>query len=120
MTESQILTDIIRAAFSHPCVGVLLRNNVGAVKSGSRWIRYGLGKGSSDLIGWTTNGIFLAVEVKTLNGKVSPEQIKFIEDVRKHGGIAFIATSRDEFDRLMTEHINFYALKRERQKENPF
>ncbi len=75
----------------------LLRNNVGALqnKEGT-WIRYGLGVGTADLVGWLTvdgAALFLAVEVKSESGRVSPEQTNFINAVRAAGGRAGIARS---------------------------
>ncbi len=75
----------------------LFRNNVGALqnKEGT-WIRYGLGVGTSDLVGWLTvdgAAMFIAVEVKSESGRVSPEQTNFINAVRAAGGRAGIARS---------------------------
>lgn len=87
----------------------LFRNNVGAYQDkDGRWIRYGVaGKGGSDLIGWRSItigpehlgrkvAIFCAIEVKGAGGRPSKEQLQFIEQVRKAGGIAGIARSEDE------------------------
>lgn len=69
------------------------RNNVGCLQN----IHYGLGKGSADLVGLVkTTGQFLAVEVKTPIGRVSPEQAAWLEAVRGMGGLAFVWRSVDE------------------------
>jgi|LakMenEpi03Aug12_release.lakeMendotaPanAssembly.Ray.scaffolds.fasta_scaffold45299_10 hypothetical protein len=80
----------------------LFRNNVGlATTRNGHTIRYGLCTGSSDLIGWTTReitpemvgqkvAIFTAVELKTKNVRVTPEQWIFLEQVKKAGGIAIL------------------------------
>lgn len=86
----------------------LFRNNVGVAKleNGSR-LRYGLAVGSADLIGWLpivigtqhigmTIARFMAVEVKSKRGKLSPEQQAFLNAVRNAGGIATMARSIDE------------------------
>ena len=87
--------------------GRIFRNNVGmAYSKKGRPVRFGLCKGSSDLIGWTeVNGIavFTAVEVKRPIGKPTPEQLQFIEVVRSAGGIAGIARSEDEAEQIVTE-----------------
>ena len=57
---------------------------------------FGLAVGSSDIIGITPEGLFLAVEVKTLKGRPTKEQLRFIEAVRAAGGIAGIARSVEE------------------------
>lgn len=100
----------------------VFRNNVGtgwigkvsATKDGGKYIENprplhaGLCTGSSDLIGWTERtitpdmvgkkiAIFTAIEVKKTNRSViSKHQLNFIDQVRKSGGIAGIATSGDQ------------------------
>ncbi len=77
-----------------------------------RPLHAGLIKGSSDLIGWTpkkvtpemvgkTVAVFTAIEVKTEKGRVTPEQVQFIEQVRKAGGIAGVVRSPEEAERLI-------------------
>jgi len=52
-------------------------------------------KGISDLIGiW--EGKPLYIEVKTAKGRVSDHQAVFIDTVKQHGGIAFIARSVED------------------------
>ena len=84
------------------------RNNTGVLRNEAGIpIRFGLCKGSSDLICITpvvvtqdmvgsTIGVFTAVEVKTLKGRVSPEQQTFIDAVNKAGGIAGVARSVED------------------------
>ncbi len=104
----------------------VFRNNVGTgwqgetTRKGSliiiqnpRPLHAGLCEGSSDLIGWTTIevtpdmvgkkiAIFTAVEVKTSSGRVSEQQVNFIEQVRKAGGIAGIARNETEAINLLS------------------
>ena len=56
-------------------------------------MQFGLCRGSSDLIGITPDGRFLAIEVKTPNGKPTADQLAFIEAVRRAGGVAGICRS---------------------------
>lgn len=63
---------------------------------------FGLCIGSSDLIGVTPDGRFLAVEVKTSKGRTTIQQTNFIDAVRNAGGVAGIARSPDEALRLLT------------------
>lgn len=104
----------------------IFRNNTGMgwtgshnrTKEGSILIRdarplhAGLTKGSSDLIGWTTReitpdmvgqkvAVFTAIEVKTEKGRATAEQLNFIAQVRKSGGIAGIARSPEEARNLI-------------------
>lgn len=86
-------------------VGKLLHKAGDQVTLGNaHLVQFGLCKGSSDLICMTpvtitpdmvgqTVGVFTAVEVKTKTGRVSPEQLQFIEAVRAAGGIAGLARS---------------------------
>lgn len=53
-------------------------------------------KGVSDVLGILPDGKLLAIEVKSKTGKASPEQLEFIEKIKKSGGVAFVARSLDE------------------------
>lgn len=91
--------------------GRLFRNNVGtATTKDGRFIKFGLTVGSGDCIGYLpivitekmvgkTVAVFLSVESKTAKGVVKPEQQNWIDNVKKMGGIAFIARSIDDFNR---------------------
>jgi len=73
---------------------LIWRNNTGCLKNQAGIpIKFGLCVGSSDLIGITPDGEFLAVEIKTPTGRATPEQTRFINAVRSRGGIAGIARS---------------------------
>lgn len=82
--------------------GRLFRNNVGLARyrgrAGVQQVRYGLAPGSSDLIGWTPDGRFWAVEVKRSGWGPSPswlesDQNKFLVAVRSAGGVGVVVTS---------------------------
>lgn len=79
------------------------RNNTGVLKD-SRGVpvRFGLCVGSSDIIG-LYQGRFLAVEVKTPQGKVTKKQKKFLDLVIKNGGIAFIARGKEDVEYCLTK-----------------
>lgn len=47
--------------------------------------------GVSDVIGITKDGRWVACEIKTLNDRLSDDQILFLNDVKKAGGEAYIA-----------------------------
>ena len=78
----------------------LWRNNTGAlVDQQGRFVRFGLCKGSSDLIGLRSVVVtpemvgqrlaqFVALEVKTAQGVVSPEQRPLLRLVQQLGGVA--------------------------------
>ena len=85
----------------------LFRNNVGFAWMGkserrgktvvihnARPVRFGLCKGSSDLIGWKRRGdsaIFTAVETKIGKAKTTKEQDDFLDLVNRSGGIGIVA-----------------------------
>lgn len=95
MSESQIMKDIQVQLSAYGCR--LFRNNVGLFDTlDGRKIRTGLCVGSSDLIGWTKCGRFLAIEVKTSHGKPTQQQLDFIQAVNWSGGVGFIARSAEE------------------------
>lgn len=76
----------------------LFRNNIGFCTCRGRKIRYGVGgKGGSDLIGWTKEGKFLAIEVK-IDSPTTKEQAAFLNAVIKSGGVGFIAYSTDDIE----------------------
>lgn len=102
MKESDIQRLIMLALSEAGCL--IFRNNVGVLKNAAGIpIKFGLCVGSSDLIGLTPTGRFLAVEIKTPTGKATPEQIRFIEAVRARGGIAGIARSPAEALALLAQ-----------------
>jgi len=67
------------------------RNNTGS-RGG---VRYGLCKGSADIIG-IFHGRFLAIEVKKPKEHPTPEQREFLNLVNEKGGVAFYACSVKE------------------------
>ena len=52
--------------------------------------------GISDLLGWAPGGRFLAVEVKTPGGRVTPQQQAFIDAVNRAGGLGLVARSEQD------------------------
>ena len=81
-----------------------------------RPLHAGLCTGSSDLIGWKsvvitpdmvgkTIAAFTAVEVKTSSGRATADQLNFIEQVRKAGGIAGIVRSPEEARNFLESYL---------------
>lgn len=93
----------------------MFRNNVGAFKKGhiiKRFIRFGLLKGSADLIGWTSVivthemigkkiAVFTSLEIKKKTGKAKKDQIYWAGRVRGDGGYAGIVRSLAEALRIV-------------------
>ena len=92
----------------------LFRNNTGTLKDQhGRPVQFGLCKGSADLIGWKRVtvtpdmvgqqvAVFLSIEVKTPTGRVRPEQQQWLDAVQAAGGIAGVARSVEDAERLTT------------------
>ena len=112
VTEQQIQQHI-RLACSTGATR-LFRNNTGTLKDQhGRPVQFGLCKGSADLIGWrtvtvtpemvgTTVAVFTSIEVKTATGRLRPEQQQWLEAVQAAGGIAGVARSVEDAQRLTT------------------
>lgn len=50
-------------------------------------------RGTSDILGVLENGRILAIEVKTMKGKLTPEQKLFLSEIKLRGGLALVARS---------------------------
>ena len=91
----------------------LWRNNTGALlDQQGRYVRFGLCKGSSDLIGLRALEItpelvgqrlaqFVALEIKTAQGVLSPVQRAFLRLVQELGGVAAVCRSVEEAEQLL-------------------
>ena len=88
--ESGALREVLLALCAHSAVAWCERMNSGAVKIGSRFVRFGW-KGCPDVIGQLKDGRLLGVEVKSAKGKLRPEQTLFLDRIRCAGGVAFMA-----------------------------
>ena len=122
MNEKEVEKKLI--LYSSQMGSILFKNNVGmAFKeiNGKKYpIHFGLCEGSSDLIGWTPIvitpdmvgkkvALFTAVEVKlNKNGKyrATEKQKNFIKAVIDAGGLATIADSYDDFDKMLDNFKN--------------
>lgn len=108
MREQTIQQQIRLDLGTHPDLR-LFRNNVGTgtdQRTGN-FIRYGLAKGSGDLIGirrititpdmvGRQIGVFVSLEVKTSTGRPGSDQLAWLGMVRQFGGIAEIVRSTDD------------------------
>jgi hypothetical protein len=91
----------------------LFRNNCGVLRDQRGVpVRYGLQTGSSDLIGWRTTtitpemvgqrvAVFTSIEVKSTTGRVRQEQQQWLDAVTSAGGIAGVARSVEDAERLL-------------------
>ena len=117
MNEKEVEKKLI--LYASKVGSTVFKNNVGmAFKeiNGKKYpIHFGLCEGSSDLIGWTPIvitpdmvgkkvAVFTAVEVKlNKNGKykATEKQKNFIKAVLDNGGLATIADSYEDFDKML-------------------
>lgn len=104
----------------------LFRNNQGTAwypkgAKDQKPVTYGLGKGTSDLVGWVpieirenmvgmTLAVFVAAEGKRGNDKARPEQQEFINRVHHDGGIAFYYKSPDSAEEALQTLIAYRKL----------
>ena len=93
--ESRIVNECLIALSQAGCLA--WRNDTGAYRTPEgRLIKYGLCKGSADIIGISPDGTFLAIECKTTSGRTSPAQDRFLAAVQSKGGRAGVARSADQ------------------------
>lgn len=78
------------------------RNNSGVMRSGGRFVRFGK-TGSSDVIGISPNGLFMAVEIKSNGEPLTREKDKgkdsqeyFLRRIAEKHGISIIAESLND------------------------
>lgn len=106
--ESDVMREVRKWLAEQPDIRVW-RNNTGALKDErGRVVTYGLAVGSADLIGSITCDVglthaptypainhkiarFLAIELKQPGKKPTEDQERFLETVRRDGGVAFWA-----------------------------
>lgn len=111
MSESELVCDI-RLALSRGQVR-LMRNNVGRLQDArGQYVQYGLGVGTSDLIGWRSFVIqpddvghkiatFCALECKSPTGHTTDTQLAFIDTVLSSGGLAGVVRTVKEARALL-------------------
>jgi hypothetical protein len=113
LASEQTIQQEIRIACSNGDTR-LFRNNTGTLRDANgRPVQFGLCKGSGDLIGWkrvtvtpemvgSTVAVFLSIEVKTATGRLRLEQQQWLDAVQAAGGIAGVARSVDDAQRIVT------------------
>lgn len=90
-TQSEIMLAVSQAG------NKIFRSNVGKVQTiDGRWFDTGLPKGHADLYGFRPDGQVFYIEVKSETGRVRPDQINFLETMRKNGALAGIARSVED------------------------
>jgi hypothetical protein len=92
LAEAAALAEVLRALRAHPRVALAHRMNSGAIRAGTRYVKFGF-RGCPDVLGQLTNGMLLAVEAKAPRGRLRPEQADFLATVNRAGGVGFVARS---------------------------
>lgn len=97
--HNELLNRILILLHSHQ-LGRFWSNATGAIKSSNgHFQRYGL-KGSSDILGISKCGQFVAIEVKTGSGRLSKEQVNFRKMILDNNGLYTVIRSETEFPQL--------------------
>ena len=102
--QETVLQQNIRLALGQHSNLRLFRNETGKLPNPrtGKWVRFGLAKGSSDLIGFKTVKItsemigqeiaqFVSLEIKTERGKLTDIQQNWLQKVKSSGGIVGVA-----------------------------
>jgi hypothetical protein len=92
---------------SHSKLATAWQNDTGMARSfdTNRVVKFGL-KGSSDVIGITRDGRFLAIEIKVGKDFLKPEQIAFKLMVEKNNGLHFIIRNEDQIKDIINDIKN--------------
>lgn len=104
--EADVLSSILAALKFYPRVVWFVRANSAAGKliypngTTSQFMRFGF-PGCPDILGMLDTGQFWCCEVKRASGRTTEAQAAFLDRVKGHGGIAFVAKSVDD----LREHL---------------
>lgn len=110
--ETSLVAALLKRAAFMPTV-MLRRNNVGVLKDrNGRYVSYGLGIGSSDLVGYQSVTItqamvgqrfarFVACEAKAPSGELRDRQVAFLEQCRAAGAIAVCVRTVEELEEAL-------------------
>lgn len=97
--ERDVLAAALKLLRLHPKVAFAARMNSGLFKvqdsHGERWVRAAF-KGCSDILGMLRDGRLMVCECKRPGEALKPEQQAFLDHVKRHGGVAFVARSIDD------------------------
>ena len=77
----------------------LFRRNIGAIREGDRFVRFGRA-GESDLWGIDPGGAHWEIEVKRPGGKPTPKQITWLREMHGLGCVAFWGDNVSDIERV--------------------
>jgi hypothetical protein len=99
VSEADVLKAVWKYLSHHPKVAWCTRVNSGTWQHDDRYVRFNYKRGMADLIGMMKSGQFLAVECKSPTGMLMDHQRDFLNEVRLHNGVAFVARSITDAER---------------------
>jgi hypothetical protein len=110
--ERDVLKAVWKLLSHHPKVAWCTRINSGSLMadfgtSGIHPMRLNYKRGISDLIGQLRDGRFLAVECKREGASLMDHQRDFLNEVRKHHGVAFVARCLEDVERNIDAPLNW-------------
>ena len=68
-------------------------------------------RGVSDLLACSPTGQFWAIECKVGSNKATPEQLEFLAQVEKNGGVAIVARKLEDVSDKLLEVVNIMNIK---------
>ena len=102
LAEKIIQNEILRAFGTRPGLRIW-RANTGVAKIGRRVVRFGI-PGQADITGILPNGLRVEIEVKSADGRQSPEQRAYETMIRKFGGVYVLARSVQDVREALSKH----------------
>jgi hypothetical protein len=117
MKEADVLKSVLEYLKLRGILAWRMNTGAGVLVDGarhaSRFVRFGF-PGCADILGVLDDGRFLAIEVKSDTGRASKEQLIFLAEVAKRGGVAFIARGIEDVDAhlFLDEESATKAIKR--------
>lgn len=99
LTKGEIRKVAIQILTTERNCDVWPQNNVRAVRGRSFVGR----KGISDILGISPVGLFVGCEIKTVSDRLSSDQIVWLMELKRRGGIALIATQDEYGKAILTE-----------------
>jgi hypothetical protein len=101
VSEHDIQKTIIAYLKAHPSVCWVARFNSGIMVEEGRYTAFNSLKGCPDIMGMKKGGTHFSIEVKSKTGKPTQAQDDHLCQVLKGGGLAGIARSIEDVDRIL-------------------
>ena len=101
--EQVIKGEVLRWLKRHGCLAMRINSGAMSVRSErkNRWIQFSSEPGTSDILGVLPGGRFFAIEVKRPGQKPTPKQEAFLQRVTRRGGLALVASSGEDLERVV-------------------